>query len=82
MNADMLVGRPGANSGCEQSQQGSPLFDDLVGAREHGGRHIEPQRFGSFEVDDQLVLHGRLHRQIGRLLALEDAIDVASPRRN
>jgi len=36
-----------------------------------------PSAFGGFEVDDQLVLRWRLHRQIGWLLALQDAINVA-----
>ena len=40
-------------------------------------RHGEAERLGGLEVDDQLVLGRRLHRQVGRLLALEDAIDVA-----
>jgi hypothetical protein len=38
-------------------------------------------RMGSrsgFEVDDEFVLARRLHRKVGRLLAPEDAIDVAS----
>ena len=34
-------------------------------------------RFRGLEVDDQLVLGRRLHRQVGGLLALEDAIDIA-----
>ena len=40
-------------------------------------RHFEAERFGGLEVDHQLVFGRRLHRQVGRLLALEDAIDVA-----
>jgi len=35
------------------------------------------ERFRGLEVDDQLVLGRRLHRQVGGLLALEDAIDIA-----
>ena len=65
-----------AKSGCEQSQQRRPLFDHLVGAGEHGWRDFEAERFGSFEVDYQLVFGRRLHREVGRLLALEDAINV------
>src|SRR5262249_32630232 len=58
-------------------QQKIALFDHLVGAGENRGWNIEPDRFGGLQVDDQLVFGRRLHRQIGRLLALQDAIDVA-----
>jgi hypothetical protein len=59
------------------SQQNASLFDHLVGAGEHGSRKVEPERFGSLEIDHQFVLGGRLHWQVGGLLALEDAIDIA-----
>src|SRR5258705_7678368 len=53
-------------------------FYQLVGAREHGPpRRIEAESLGGLEIDHQLVLHWRLHREVGRLLALEDAVDVA-----
>src|SRR5262249_60992426 len=35
------------------------------------------ERFRGLQVDNKLVLGRRLHRQIGRLFAFEDAIDVA-----
>jgi hypothetical protein len=54
-----------------------PLFDHLVGAGEHSCGHVEAKRLRCLEVDDQLVLGRCLYRQVGRLLALEDAIDVA-----
>jgi hypothetical protein len=60
---------------CRAARGGS-LYH-LVGAREHGRRHVEAERLGGLEVDHQLVLGRRLHRKVGRLLALEDAIDVA-----
>ena len=41
------------------------------------GGTVEAERLGSLEVDHQFVLGRRLHRQVGGLLALEDAIDVA-----
>src|SRR5262249_15381552 len=39
--------------------------------------NFEPERLRSLEIDHQIVLGRVLHRQVGGLLALEDAIDVA-----
>src|SRR5262249_20196872 len=65
-----------ARSGCEQSQQGSPLIDQLVAACGEAGRHFEPEYFGSLEVDNKLELGGLIDRQIGGLLALENPGDI------
>src|SRR6478752_4389702 len=51
-------------------------FDQLVGALLELKRNIESERLGGLEIDHQLVLGRRLHWKVGRLLALEDAIDV------
>jgi hypothetical protein len=48
-------------------------FDHLVGTREQRRRHVEAECFGGFKIEDGFVF-GRLHhRQIGDLLALENA---------
>src|SRR5215813_13179850 len=54
------------------------LFDHLVGASEHRVWHDETERSGGLEIDHQIVLGWRLHRQVGGLLALENTIDVIS----
>src|SRR6266705_7013474 len=51
-------------------------LDHLVGASDERCWHIEADCLGGSQVDHQLVLGRRLHRQVGRLLPLEDAIDV------
>jgi hypothetical protein len=50
-----------------------PLFDGLMGAYEHRGRHFETEHLGGLETDHRFVLGGRLHRKVSRLLALEGA---------
>src|SRR5436309_3033615 len=52
------------------------LLDHLVGADEQRRWQGKSERIGRLEVDHQLVFHRRLHRQVCRLLAFEDAIDV------
>jgi hypothetical protein len=49
----------------------------LVGAGEQHRGHLNAQGFGGLDIDNQLVLGRRLHRQVAGLLSLEDAIDVA-----
>ena len=62
-----------------RSAMNPPLHSITSSARaSSNGRNFEAERFCGLEVDHQLVLGRSLHRQVGRLLALEDAIDVAS----
>src|SRR5262245_34538190 len=53
-------------------------LDHLVGASEHRCWHFKAERLRGLVVDEELVFGRRLHRQIGRLLTPEDAIDVVS----
>jgi hypothetical protein len=39
--------------------------------------HCKAKRLGGLKIDDQLILRRCLNRKIRRLLALEDAINVA-----
>jgi hypothetical protein len=55
---------------CERS------FDHLVGASEQPERDCQGERSSGLEVDDQLDFRGLLHRQVGRLLALENPAGV------
>ena len=41
-----------------------------------GGGTFEVERLGGLEVDDQFILGRRLHRQVCRLFAFEDTVDV------
>src|SRR5215472_8970725 len=51
-------------------------FDDLVGAGEQQGRNGQAERFGRFEIDNQLELGRLLDRQIGGLLAFQNPSGV------
>src|SRR5262249_37141014 len=41
------------------------------------GRHFKAERLRSLDINYQLVFRRHLHRQVTRLLALEDTVDVA-----
>jgi hypothetical protein len=38
------------------------LFDHLISAQQQGCGHVEAQRFGSLEIDDELYFRDLLHR--------------------
>jgi hypothetical protein len=37
---------------------------------------VRPSAFARFDIDDEFELGRRLHRKLGGLLTLEDAIDI------
>ena len=51
----------------------APLFDDLVRASKKQLRDGDSKGLRGLEIDGELDLRDLLHRQVGRLLALEDA---------
>src|ERR1700747_1292283 len=51
-------------------------FDHLIGAGEQRRRNFEAERLRALEIDHELVFCRRLHRQLGRLLAFENAIHI------
>src|SRR5437762_3273429 len=55
---------------------GSQLLDHLVGAGDQHGRHLEAKRLGGLEIDDELEAGGLLDRQLRRIGALDDLVDV------
>ena len=69
-------GQLSATSGREQCSKTVFLLDDLVGGHLHDQRHREAECLRRFEIDDEFELRGLLHRKLGGLLTLEDAIDI------
>ena len=61
------------HSGC---CDGTRLFNHFVGAGEQCLRYCHAERLRGLQVDDQFELGRCLNRKIGRLLTLEDAVDV------
>src|SRR6516164_9657148 len=51
-------------------------FDHLVGAQQERFRDREAERFGGLQINDQFIIGGILHRQLGWLRTSEDAINV------
>src|SRR5258708_32850141 len=74
------VGHRAMSVSCQQEtpapQQTAFLIDHLSGSRQQrwGDRQVESLR--RLEIDNQFVVSRSLNRQVGRLLALQDTINI------
>ena len=60
---------------CAPSRTASSL-DHLVGGHKKGRWCVEPERLRCFKVQRGLKLVRRLHREVGRLVAAQDTVDI------
>jgi hypothetical protein len=65
-----------ATSGLMQWSK-QPRYSITSSAREQRWQDFEAWRLGSLKIDCQLVLGRVLHRQVSRLLAQKNAINIA-----
>ena len=53
------------------------LLDHLVGAQQNRWAYGKAKRRGGFAVHDHLEFRRKLHREIARLFAAQNAIDIS-----
>jgi hypothetical protein len=81
------------NTACEMRQADSwmsalgqkrtlSLFDYFIGKLLELVRHVEPQRLGGRQINDEFVFCWGLYRQIDRLLTLKNAQGCATASSN
>src|SRR3977135_1328823 len=74
--AKTLKAPPGRSRGFFSRLIGAESLDQFVGAGKQHRRALESERLRGLEIDHRLELGRRLHRQLTRLLTLEDAVDI------
>ena len=62
-------------------QQGTQLFDDVVGESDERRRHIDAKRLGGREVECEAKERGLLEWQLRRLRSFENAINKSGDAR-
>jgi hypothetical protein len=68
--------RPCSCRAAEQRDELAPSFNHLVGTGDERRRHVQTDRLGCLQVDDELELHRPQDGQVGRPLAFENAAGV------
>src|SRR5262249_17025044 len=66
--------RPPRRSGRASAR--AALLDHLISAQQNRQWHLKTERGGGLSVHDHLELGRKLHREIARLLAAQNAIDI------
>src|SRR5262245_14164368 len=51
------------------------LLTQVIRPLEQGGRDLQAERLGGFQIDDQLELRRSLHGQVGGLRTFQDSVD-------
>src|ERR1700736_1505098 len=76
VGADIAKRQRSANFGLMHCSENAYLFDHLIRAGEERRRNVEAERLRCLEIDHKLEFGRLLHRQVGRLLAFENATDI------
>jgi hypothetical protein len=71
-----LLCRTSANEATLRGAANSALLDQLVGARKYGWVDIDPDRLGRHEIDHEFESGRLLDRQITRLGAAYNLVDI------
>ena len=66
---------------CAINRHNQQLFDDLGGAKQYRWGYGKAERLGGLEIYDHLEFCRKLHREIARLLAAQNAIDIGGGTR-
>ena len=83
LHKDAPVSRPVQRSGvisshADPGRASSPLRSDLSFRYTQAGRHGEAERLGGLEINDQIELGWLLDREVSRLGAAQDLVDIVA----